>query len=99
MINALRRRLQPTSLWLALALFVGQILAVAHATQHELAAQTGQPACEICIVAHGAGTLPAAPPAGYLPLGHDPSFIAALPARVARLPIARARSRAPPVLI
>ncbi len=98
MIHALRRRLQPTSLWLALALFVGQLLAVAHATQHELASQSGQPACEICIVAHGSGALPSSPRTANLPDGRDQPAITALPVRVARLAIARPRSRAPPAL-
>ena len=97
-MNALRRHLQPTSLWLALALFVGQVLAVAHATQHELAAQGSQPTCEICIVAHGAGALPASPHTTDLPQRRDQLVIAALPARVARLSIDRPRSRAPPAL-
>jgi hypothetical protein len=98
-MNAFRRRLQPTSLWLALALFVGQILAVAHATQHELAAQGSQPACEICIVAHGAGALPPTPHTSDLPQGGDQPVIAAPPARIARLAVERPRSRGPPVLI
>jgi hypothetical protein len=92
----LRRHLQPTSLWLAAALFVGQILGVAHATQHELAAQGSQSACEICLVAHSAGALPPAAHAADLPHGRDQPFLANLPARVARLAIHRPRSRAPP---
>ncbi len=39
MIAALRRTMQRTSPWLAALLFVGQVLAVAHATQHEIATQ------------------------------------------------------------
>jgi len=98
-LRSIRRHLQPTSLWLAALLFVGQIFAVAHATQHELAAQGSQPACEICVVANGAGALPIAPQSLDLPQGHDQLLVVARPVRVARLAVERPRSRAPPVLI
>src|SRR5260221_12019974 len=98
-MNRLRRQLRLTSLWLAALLFVGQIVAVVHATQHELAAQGHQPACEICIVAHGAGALPAVPHTSKLPQGSDQPLVAYLPEPIPRKAIERPRSRAPPALV
>jgi len=77
-------------------LFVGQLLAVAHATQHELAAKGDQPACEICIVAHSAGGTPATVRAPELPRLESQPLITYQPAPLARLALSRPRSRAPP---
>ena len=96
MIEALRRRLPRTSLWLAALLFAGQVLAVAHATQHELAAQGDQVSCEICIVAHAAGGTPATVHAPELPRLDSLPLIIHRPTPVARKAIERPRSRAPP---
>jgi hypothetical protein len=97
MIEAIRRQMQHTSLWLAALLFVGQVLAVAHATQHEIAAQGDQISCEICIVAHGGGGAPATVQAPELPRVESQPLIAYLPAPLARRAIDRPRSRAPPL--
>jgi hypothetical protein len=96
-LNFLRRRIQRTSLWLAALLFVGQVLAVAHATQHELAAQGDQVSCEICIVAHAGGGTPAPVQAPELPRVESQPLIAYRPAPLARRAIERPRSRAPPL--
>ncbi len=95
-IERLRRRMQRTSLWLTALLFVGQVLSVAHATQHELAAQGDQVSCEICIVAHGTGGTPATIHAPELPRVESQPLITYLPAPLARRAIERPRSRAPP---
>lgn len=95
-MNFLRRYVQRSGLWLAALLFVGQVLAVAHATQHELAAQGDQVSCEICIVAHAAGGTPATVHAPELPRLEAEPLVIYRPAPLARLAIARPRSRAPP---
>lgn len=46
-------------LLVALAFFVGQTLAVAHATQHELSLDGKPTACEVCVLGHGHGALQA----------------------------------------
>jgi len=96
-IDRLRRVVQRTGLWLAALLFVGQVLAVAHATQHELAAQGDQVSCEICIVAHAAGGTPATVHAPELPRLESEPVVTYRPAPLPRLAIERPRSRAPPL--
>ena len=95
-MNLFRRSIQRTGLWLAALLFVGQVLAVAHATQHEIAAQGDQISCEICIVAHGSGGTPATVHAPELPRVDSLPLVVYHPAPIARRAIERPRSRAPP---
>jgi len=78
-------------------LFVGQLLAVAHATQHELAANGDQVSCERCLVAHSTGGTPATVDAPELPRPESQVLINYRPAPLARLAIERPRSRAPPL--
>jgi hypothetical protein len=96
-MNAIRRRLQ-WGLFAPLLLVVCQWLAVAHATQHELTAPGTQAACEVCIVAHGAGALPAPAvvPARFKPDAEP--LLARLPTPVSPQFVERRRARAPPSL-
>jgi len=98
-MKGLTWRFPTASLWLALVLFASQVCAVFHATQHELASQDDQPACEICVVAHGAGALPAAHAPTSLVAGSDAFLHAYVREHDARRTLERPRSRAPPILI
>lgn len=92
------RRL-PLRLLLLLSFALGQWLAVVHATQHELAPTAKADICSICVLSHGhAGT--AALPA--LPADLSSKAAAPPPLATPSLPslrAARARSRAPPVVL
>ena len=96
MIEALRRKLPRTSLWLAALLLVGQIVAVAHATQHELATQGDPVSCERCLVAHSGGGTPTTVHAPELPRVESQPLNTYRPALLVRHAVSRPRSRAPP---
>ncbi len=81
----------------ALILVLGQSLAFAHATQHELKAERTSQVCAICAAAH-AGSAPAATALPALEFPPQNVSVALPQAPIAALgPIARPRSRAPPV--
>jgi hypothetical protein len=80
------------------AIFLAQLLAVVHASQHELSAEKAGH-CELCAVAHAA---PVPPPALVVPL--DFSFDIAPGSYTAiglsdRRPFARPNTRGPPQLL
>lgn len=80
---------------LLLAFFAGQMLALAHATRHELVEQ-GKTPCEICTIAH-ASPVPvalAAPPV-QAPF-HAPLDVRTAPAPLDSRPFERPNTRGPP---
>lgn len=84
-------------LLIALGFLATQAMALAHATSHELKAESNAP-CEICMLAHAAGGTPAVfdsaaivVPRGLAPPQREPR---AVPAR----PLHRPPSRGPPAL-
>jgi len=93
----MRRQPVLSRLLLALAFLATQALAIAHASSHELKAESTV-SCEVCMLAHAAGGTPAVIDASAIavPRGEAPALPAprqAPPRRVTRPP-----SRGPPAL-
>jgi len=86
-----RARNSSLRLLVALSLLLGQVLAVAHATEHELADHGRASVCDICLVAHHGGAAPA-PMAMPLP---PPAQAHVLVAQVRIVAIVRDRLRPP----
>ena len=80
-----------------LGFVVGQWFAIIHATQHELS-DSDTDGCQVCSLAHATGGAPAALslPVDTAPLSEPPPEPAI--ETVALRPIARPRSRGPPLL-
>jgi hypothetical protein len=83
---------------LALCFLAAQMVAVVHATEHELKPERSA-ACQICSLAHAAGAAPvAAIPTGLI-LPHDRERAPLTVAAVELRPIARPNSRGPPLIL
>ncbi len=92
-------RLFHLRLLLALAFVLGQSLALAHATQHELDTAGKTLSCEICAVAHAGGGLPGSAPSLPPLAGAAPAPLTRLPAAPAGCFVIRPLSRGPPSIL
>jgi hypothetical protein len=83
----------------ALILFLGQCLAVAHATKHELSGSSDLGTCVICAVGHSPGVAPVAVAAPGLPAAARAALPSRTPPVVSTRPLYRPPSRGPPSIL
>ncbi|HZR37183.1 MAG TPA: DUF2946 family protein [Nevskia sp.] len=84
-------------LLLALGFLAVQAMAVAHASSHELKAESSA-ACEVCMLAHAAGGTPAVIDTAGIPVPRGEAPAAPAPRSVAQRRAALPPSRGPPAL-